>query len=296
MFNHRIILDNAKLHDSSVFKNTNVFTSNLVNCSTRTSTFIGCKLESVVAKRCYMQDGTMIQCGVENSNIVGVEGHCAVQESQFNVCDLQNAKCANSELHQCSGLSQTAMSACQVTFSPLALRRFPPELRSLIFENIIEWTGKTPDLIKALRGDEELYCESLDVLCKVSTFGISCRNIQNVASMPAHAMENVRRLEIHASLFNHIPTFRLEVSKLTEVRLYTNGYPGDGEGLLHIAKWTAKADHIHKLVFELCPSLWVNSGRFVPEMDRIVPLVNVVLGVQGFLEVCSRVTSTIEFH
>ena len=88
------------------------------------------------------------------------------------------------------------MGSCQVTFSPLALRRFPPEIRSLIFAHTAEYNGKTPNIIKALRGDEELYCEALELMYKVSTFWITTKNKYNISLMSEHVMSNVQRLHI----------------------------------------------------------------------------------------------------
>ena len=101
------VLNDVKLYDCSIFNNTSVSTSTLKDCSARKSTFIGCKLHSTIAKRCCIQDGTIIHCGIENSSVVSIDEHCVVQNSHFNTCDFQNKNCARSKLHQCIGLSQT---------------------------------------------------------------------------------------------------------------------------------------------------------------------------------------------
>ena len=43
--------------------------------------------------------------------------------------------------------------------SPIALHRFAPEIRLLIFDYIIEGDGNTPTLMEALIGDQVLYRE-----------------------------------------------------------------------------------------------------------------------------------------
>jgi hypothetical protein len=48
----------------------------------------------------------------------------------------------------------TALAQFESTSSPKAclFRKFPPEIREIIFKEAIEWDGKMPGLIVALRG------------------------------------------------------------------------------------------------------------------------------------------------
>jgi hypothetical protein len=62
---------------------------------------------------------------------------------------------------------------------PLTLRKLPLEIRDMIYELIVgtdSWNGKTPSLILALRGDQELYKEALRDFYDNNTFAFTKRH------------------------------------------------------------------------------------------------------------------------
>jgi hypothetical protein len=60
-----------------------------------------------------------------------------------------------------------------VKYTSITLRRFPPELREMVFHSaMIKIEGKTPQLLIALRADRELYAEALIVYYKVNDFEV----------------------------------------------------------------------------------------------------------------------------
>jgi hypothetical protein len=68
-------------------------------------------------------------------------------------------------------------SSTGVTKQKNTLRKLLPEIRYMIFKlTLAEWKGKTPVLIKALRGDQEMYFEALAVFYRINTFTSSYRN------------------------------------------------------------------------------------------------------------------------
>jgi hypothetical protein len=83
-----------------------------------------------------------------------------LQTSIFNnvlltSCAMINCIVHHSILFDCT-LENTVVEHCQVIKASLALRRFAPEIRGIIFEYVIEEEGKDgkiPALVKALRGD-----------------------------------------------------------------------------------------------------------------------------------------------
>jgi hypothetical protein len=92
----------------------------------------------------------------------------------------------------------TALAGLEITSSLKAclFRKFPPEVREIIFDEAIEWDGKTPALIVALRGDPVLYFEALEVLSKSNVFIMSKKNEETRRSMPSSVYKNIQRLWI----------------------------------------------------------------------------------------------------
>jgi hypothetical protein len=71
-------------------------------------------------------------------------------------------------------IGNSVVKHCQFVKAPLALRRFEPEIRAIIFEHVIEndgtlnssTFGKIPALVKSLRGDQVLYKGAVHALYK----------------------------------------------------------------------------------------------------------------------------------
>lgn len=85
------------------------------------------------------------------------------------------------------------------TSLPLAdagLRAFPPEIREMIFHfsNCLIWTGKTPAILVALRGDPDLYHEALELFYRRNVFRLRNRNAWQTADMSLSALQTIRAL------------------------------------------------------------------------------------------------------
>jgi hypothetical protein len=101
--------------------------------------------------------------------------------------------------------------------APLTLRRFPAEIRHMIFRATLEgsWKGKAPEFIISLRGDKELYKEALNIFYETNTFALTKRNrwlsMSNAAtgrSAPLHqssleALKTIRRIAINLPSLMH---------------------------------------------------------------------------------------------
>jgi len=62
------------------------------------------------------------------------------------------------------------------------------------------WHGKTPGLLVALRGQEELYCQALEIFQKSNRFFLSnISQLKLFKSMPEKVLSNVRMLSIGES-------------------------------------------------------------------------------------------------
>ncbi|KAE9378882.1 hypothetical protein N431DRAFT_363591, partial [Stipitochalara longipes BDJ] len=98
-------------------------------------------------------------------------------------CYFFNMKIRSSTLQACIIFDcrwdkMTRFSYCQLITELLAFRRFPAEVRALIFREVVEWntglcsnrSSRMPALIIALRGDPTLYQEALRPFYKTNKF------------------------------------------------------------------------------------------------------------------------------
>ncbi len=89
------------------------------------------------------------------------------------------------------------MDNCTMTSSPLAFRKFPPEIRAMIFNGCIHFGGfKTPAIIIALRGDKEMYEEDIQIFYKLNLFRVKLQNLPDFEAMSIKAIQGIRRLAI----------------------------------------------------------------------------------------------------
>jgi hypothetical protein len=95
---------------------------------------------------------------------------CLVNDSQFFNSTINRSILKNCVLFDCTWDEETTMEHCQVITETLAFRRFPSVVRTLIFEHAVEGNGVMPPLIVALRGDQQLYREALNVFSKKNEF------------------------------------------------------------------------------------------------------------------------------
>jgi uncharacterized protein YjbI with pentapeptide repeats len=199
---------NAMLIDCTLFGcrlyNTNVKQSQLTSCivgkgvpGTSNSSYMFCRLS-----RCCIEYSKISAAIVTNgliqccSEIWNAELHRMVVHS----CDIINTTVAR------SGLSKSALYECklinnsirdsEVTTSPLAFRKFPTEVRQIIFREALEGMVYTSELIVALRGDPQLYFEILEVLGKTCFFKISPRNEESRKSMALDVYKNIQNLSL----------------------------------------------------------------------------------------------------
>ncbi|KAE9378883.1 hypothetical protein N431DRAFT_460208 [Stipitochalara longipes BDJ] len=94
----------------------------------------------------------------------------------FNNVLLRHCIVVNGILHNCilidCKIRNSVVKKCQVVNKPLALRRFPAEIREIIFEYAssaqIGQEGKIPNLVKALLGDQVLYHEAIEAMYKMA--------------------------------------------------------------------------------------------------------------------------------
>jgi hypothetical protein len=86
---------------------------------------------------------------------------------------------------------------CDLGYTPLAIRKFAPEIRALIFKHAMDdYFCRTPNLLKAFRGDQELSFEALDVFTTNSTFRVHRYNGEGRELMSGGAWKNIRNISM----------------------------------------------------------------------------------------------------
>jgi hypothetical protein len=77
--------------------------------------------------------------------------------------NIHNLAPPSAKIHSETAEIETSTSYA-ATRSPLSLRRFPPEIRHMVFYECVRiQDGKSPILLAALRSDPELYHEALQL-------------------------------------------------------------------------------------------------------------------------------------
>ncbi|KAL5326607.1 hypothetical protein ACEPPN_004294 [Leptodophora sp. 'Broadleaf-Isolate-01'] len=151
--------------------------SQLNGTEVRNTVFMSCNLRHMDLRGCDISLSTLDDCKLSN---------CTVSE-----CDL-----VNSALHE-TKFAKSSMENCKVITSPLALRRFCPELRKLIFERCIHSCDNTsPVLLVALRGDPELYYEAMKCFYRLNKFRLKLANLSDYGGISKKAAGNIRNLKL----------------------------------------------------------------------------------------------------
>jgi hypothetical protein len=94
--------------------------------------------------------------------------HCTFNDVLLKSCTIRAGILHHYILFDCD-IGNSVFKHCQFVKAPLALRRFAPEIRAIIFEHVIKddcTFGKIPALVKSLRGDQVLYKEAVHALYK----------------------------------------------------------------------------------------------------------------------------------
>lgn len=74
------------------------------------------------------------------------------------------------------------------------LHRMPFEIREKIFHLTLEWTGKSPAMLVALRQEPELYKQALKVFYKTNIF--TAKGLEKSCNMPLSVIEAIERLSL----------------------------------------------------------------------------------------------------
>ena len=92
-----------------------------------------------------------------------------------------------------------------MTLSPLALRKFPPEVRAMIFEDCLDLDNEDglkmgkkeyPALLSALLCDKAMFQEAMDIAWKVNWHCLCLQYLPNWKLCSSKEIEGIRKLNI----------------------------------------------------------------------------------------------------
>jgi hypothetical protein len=125
-------------------------------------------------------------------------GHHRLNIKQLQTLELllDSSSLTDSWLHQ-TKITNCSMDNCSVTYSPLAFRRFLPEIRAMIFSRCVSFRNfKTPVLLVALRCHPELYQEAIAIFYKRNWFHFKLQTLPDLESMSRNAIGHIQKLLI----------------------------------------------------------------------------------------------------
>jgi hypothetical protein len=132
---------------------------------------------SIISRGSSVQGGRLASCDVKHSSI----RKAAVCETSILECKVENCNLYLSKYHDCKIL-RTSKTACKALST---LRILPPEIRFAILKLAMDLDGLIPThmpaVIAALRPDQTLYHEALDLLRRDSSFSIDMFNALTVS-------------------------------------------------------------------------------------------------------------------
>lgn len=158
-------LDGVILRDKVFRSECTITNTQLTNCIIMNSFLTNTKLDHCIIAKCELRECRLIYSSIKESKVI---------DSEFTFC---------------------LRSKCDVTPTP-PLNRIPPEIGVKIFSDVIEWKGKTPALIAAVRGDPVLYREALGVLRRTCTFSMHRETYATRQSMRGTVFQNIKKLMI----------------------------------------------------------------------------------------------------
>jgi hypothetical protein len=155
----------------------------------------GKALRDSIFVRCSLTDMRLINCFIMNTTLINsLLERCLLVNCELRGCSLVASSIKTSRIVN-STFTNSLRSKCHVTPTP-PFNRIPLEIRAMVFSEVIEWKGKTPALIAALRGDPILYREALGVFRKTCTFTLHWDNEVTRKKMSQAAFQSIEKIRI----------------------------------------------------------------------------------------------------
>ncbi|XMA08499.1 hypothetical protein WAI453_001290 [Rhynchosporium graminicola] len=133
-------------------------------------------------------------------------------------------------------------------------------------------------LIRALRGDEKLYHELLEVQKNLVEFKIGRFRGRKLVYLPDHAVNTVKKLVINHIHFGVAPNIIISDPKPVQIRM-KSAESGNGiESIRRVSQWTVNDKNLRRISVQF--QWWV---EFI-NLNDMVQMVNKGFGMQGLLE------------
>jgi uncharacterized protein YjbI with pentapeptide repeats len=157
---------------------------------------------SGVMENCTIRNIRILKTDIRNCTLYHVEIHTSdITDSKLYNCEVFHSSVKTSELfdtglHDCD-FEKSKMSGCNITNSPLPLRKFPYEIRNMIFQLCLDSEdGKTPDLLAALRTDKILYPQAISLFHKSNFFVLNNSTMSSCGRLTRKAISHISKLSI----------------------------------------------------------------------------------------------------
>jgi uncharacterized protein YjbI with pentapeptide repeats len=151
-----------------------------------------CIVRCIDIMKTEIRDYTLHYVEIQSSTIIN---------SKLYNCTILNSSVKSSELvdtilHE-SDFEKSKLTGCNITRSPLAFRRFPPELIPEIFKYCVELEdGKVPALLAALRTEREFYLEAVYLFSKLNFYVLNENTMWRCGKLDKKAIRNIFNLKI----------------------------------------------------------------------------------------------------
>jgi hypothetical protein len=160
----------------------------------------GVEVELLIIQNSFLHGIEIRKAVIRSSSLNYIHIHgSTISDSTLKKCKLFNCiirdcSLTEYEVHE-TKIHSSSMDGCIVTTSPLALRKFPPEIREMIFQRCIDTRdNKSPSIIIALRGDKELYREAIKVFYKLNFFKLTWGTAPSCKFLSANTIGSIKKL------------------------------------------------------------------------------------------------------
>jgi len=153
-------------------------------------------------ENCTIRNIDIMKTDIRDCTLYYVEIHTSdITNSMLYNCKIFNSLIKTSELFdtrvQDCNFEKSKLSGCNITNSPLAFRRFPCEIRNMIFELSLDLEdGKSPALLVALRADKILYPQAISLFYKTNFFVLNRSTMSSCSKLSRKAISNISKLSI----------------------------------------------------------------------------------------------------